>query len=227
MPVFTADGQLVLAPGEKILWRGQATPVAEAAQGASGHEQWAPLWVAPEPADVTLTDRRIVWDLRKFVRTDQSWILIGGVTGAVLTAASAARSAQSRSGRTMAGQMPHAHLANLITGASSRTTYASEFAVTLTAIEPPARLLRVTFDVRDRPQGALELARAWTMAAAAERVSRLADAAPQSSVDPTDESAAKAAENWATLHAQAQAPAAHQHSWWGEMWALPLASPVG
>ena len=54
-PTFDTDGQLRLEPEEKVLWSGPATPSAEAAQAASGREQFETLWRSPEHADLTLT----------------------------------------------------------------------------------------------------------------------------------------------------------------------------
>ena len=122
-------------------------------------------------AAVTLTSHRLVYDIRKFTEGDMSWIIVGGATGLALTAISAARASARRSGRTAAGQIRHENLANLITGANARTTFAGPATVTATLIEPPTRVIRLHLVVNGTAE---EIARRWIQAAATERLQRLA-----------------------------------------------------
>jgi hypothetical protein len=209
-PMFDADGRLRLESDETVLWCGQATPSAEAAQAAGGKEQFETLWRSPEPADVTLTDRRLVYDLRRFVRGDASWLILGGLLGPTLAAASALRARSQRAGRTLAGQIRHLQLANLITGAESRPTFSTASTVTATMVELPQRLLRVSLDLRGDPAGALGLTRVWAQAAAADRMARFPDLA-QSHLD-----------EWTTLMQQRDEPTPKEN-FHGDFWALPLA----
>jgi hypothetical protein len=88
IPAFDAEGQLVLATAEAVLWTGTATL---AAQAAGGREQFTTLWKSPEKAAVTLTTQRLIYYLRDFTAGDMSWLIIGGATGPAPTALSAAR----------------------------------------------------------------------------------------------------------------------------------------
>ncbi len=211
IPVFSVQGALVMAPGETVLWTGTATPAAEAAQAAGGREQFTTLWKSSKKAAVTLTGQRLVYDIREFTEGDMSWIIVGGATGVALTALSAARASARRSGRTAAGQIRHANLANLITGASARTTFAGPATVTATLIEPPKRAIRVHLIV-DSP--AEDLARRWVLAAAAERLQRLAG---QLDEQP---------ERRDQLLAQQRDPKPRD-GYWGPFWSLPHARPLG
>ena len=136
-----------LEPGETALWTGTATLAAETAQAAGGREQFKTLWKSDEKAAVTLTNQRLVYDIRKF-------------TGA----------RARRSGRTAAGQIRHENLANLITGENARTTFAGPATVTATLIEPPKRMIRIHLIVDSTAE---EIARRWIQAAATERLQRL------------------------------------------------------
>ena len=148
IPMFEAQGQLLLEPGETALWAGTATLAAENAQAAGGREQFKTMWKSDEKAAVTLTGQRLVYDIRKF-------------TGA----------RARRSGRTAAGQIRHENLANLITGENARTTFAGAATVTATLIEPPKRMIRIHLIVDSTAE---EIARRWIQAAATERLQRLA-----------------------------------------------------
>lgn len=211
IPVFDAQGQLLMAPGEDVLWAGAATPAAETAQAAGGREQFTTLWKSTKKAVVTLTSQRLVYDIRKFTEGDMSWIIVGGATGLALTAISAARASARRSGRTAAGQIRHENLANLITGANARTTFAGPATVTATLLEPPARLIRLhlTADVT-----AEEIARRWIQAAATERLQRLAGSLKEHP-GKRDE-----------LLAQQRDPKPHD-GYWGPFWGLPLTCLLG
>ena len=147
IPMYDAQGQLLLEPGETALWTGTATLAAENAQAAGGREQFKTMWKSDEKAAVTLTDQRLVYDIRKF-------------TGA----------RARRSGRTAAGQIRHENLANLITGENARTTFAGPATVTATLIEPPKRMIRIHLIVDSTAE---EIARRWIQAAATERLQRL------------------------------------------------------
>jgi hypothetical protein len=176
--------------------------------GGRGREQFTTLWKSTKKAAITLTNQRLVYDIRKFTEGDMSWIIVGGATGLALTALSAARASARRSGRTAAGQIRHENLGNLITGADARTTFAGPATVTATLIEPPKRVIRVHLIV-DSP--AEDLARRWVQAAAAERLQRLAGALSEQP-DKRDE-----------LLAQQQDPKPRD-GYWGPFWGLPLPS---
>lgn len=210
LPAFDAQGQLVMAEGETVLWAGTATPAAEAAQAAGGREQFTTLWKSTKKAAVTLTTQRLVYDIRNFTEGDMSWIIVGGATGVALTALSAARARARRSGRTAAGHIRHENLANLITGANARTTFAGPATVTATLIEPPKRAIRLHL-ITDSP--AEDVARQWIKAAATERLQRLTG--PLAEPDKRDQ-----------LLAQQRDPKPHD-GYWGPFWGLPLASPLG
>lgn len=148
IPMFDTQGQLLLEPREAVLWTGTATLAAEEAQAAAGREQFKTLWKSDEKAAVTLTDQRLVYDIRKF------------------TTARA-----HRSGQTAAGQIRHENLANLITGENARTTFAGPATVTATLIEPPTRMIWLHLIV---DSSADDIARRWIQAAATDRLKRLA-----------------------------------------------------
>lgn len=211
VPAFDAQGQLVLAAGETVLWTGTATPAAEAAQAAGGREQFTTLWKSNKKAAVTLTTQRLVYDIRKFTEGDMSWIIVGGATGVALTALSVARASARRSGRTAAGQIRHENLANLITGADARTTFAGPATVTATLIEPPKRGIRLHL-ITDHP--AEDHARRWVQAAATERLQRLTSRLTEQP-DKRDQ-----------LLAQQRDPKPRD-GYWGSFWGLPLACPLG
>jgi hypothetical protein len=211
VPVFDAQGQLVMAPGETVLWTGTATPAAEAAQAAGGREQFAALWKSVKKAAITLTTQRLVYDIRKFTEGKMSWIIVGGATGGALTALSAARASAHRSGRTMAGHIRHENLANLLTGANARSTFAGPATVTATLVEPPKRAIRVRL-IADSP--AEDLARQWTQAAGTERLQRLASLLTERP-DKRDQ-----------LLGQQHDPKPRD-GYWGPLWALPLPCFLG
>jgi hypothetical protein len=211
VPLFDDGGQLVLEPEERVLWQGMASVAAEEAEGAGGKEQYKPLWRAAEPASVTLTTERLVYDIRRFVRGDGSWMIVGGVTGAMLTVASFQRARGKREGRTAAGQLRHINVANLVTGAGSRPTYSSATTITATLFQLPTRILRVSLDVAGDSDAAL--ARTWAAAVAADHIRRFGDLAN----DRPDE--------WATLQAQQTQPSFIE-GFHGQYWALPLWCPV-
>lgn len=211
IPAFDTQGQLIMAAGEILLWAGTATPAAETAQAAGGREQFTTLWKSTKTAAITLTSQRLIYDIRKFTEGDMSWIIVGGATGVALTALSAVRASARRSGRTAAGQIRHENLANLITGANSRTTFAGPATVTATLIEPPKRAIRLHL-VADSP--AEELARLWTQAAATERLQRLASQLAEHP-DKRD-----------LLLAQQHEPKARD-GYWGQFWSLPMPCLLG
>jgi CHAT domain-containing protein/tetratricopeptide (TPR) repeat protein len=211
IPVFDVRGQLVMAPRESVLWTGTATPAAEEAQAAGGREQFTTLWKSTKKAAITLTNQRLVYDIRKFTERDMFWIKVGGGTGLALPTLRAARGSARRYNRTAAGQIRHKNLWNLITGADARTTFARSATVTATLIEPPKRAIRIHLIV-DGP--AEDLARRWVQAAATERLQRLADALSKQP-DKRDQ-----------LLAQQQDPKPHDGSW-GPCWGLPLPYPLG
>jgi hypothetical protein len=224
IPVFDAKGQLVMAPGESLLWTGRATPAAEEAQTAGGREQFTTLWKSTKKAAITLTDQRLVYDIRKFTESDMFRILMAGGTGSRgvgrgLTARRAARDSARRSNRTAAGQIRHENLWNLITGAGARTTFAGSATVTATLMEPPKRVIRVHLMVDSRAE---DLARRWVQAAATERLQRLARLqqlagalSKQPQPDERDQ-----------LLAQQQDPKPRD-SYSGPFWGLPLPCPLG
>lgn len=211
IPAFDAQGQLIMAAGETVVWAGTATPAAESAQAAGGREQFTTLWKSAKTAAITLTSQRLIYDIGKFTEGDMSWIIVGGATGVAMTALSAARASARRSGCTAAGQIRHENLANLITGANSRTTFAGPATVTATLIEPPKRAIRLHL-VADSP--AEELARLWIQAAATERLQRLAS--PM----------AKHPDKRDLLLAQQHDPKPHD-GYWGQFWSLPMPCPLG
>jgi Polyketide cyclase / dehydrase and lipid transport len=211
IPAFDESGRLRLARGEQVLWTGTAILAAESAQAARGQEQFTALWSSREKAFLALTSQRLVYDIRNFTHGDMSWLIVGGATGLALTAFSAARASVRRSGRTAAGQIRHENLANLITGANARTTFASPATVTATICEPPKRLIRlhVTSD-----SSAEDLAQRWIRAAAAERLQRLAG-----SLNEYPDQHEK-------LLAQQLDPKPHS-GYWGPFWAVPLPCMLG
>lgn len=211
IPAFDTQGQLVMAAGETVVWTGTATPAAETATAAGGREQFTGLWKSAKTAAITLTSQRLIYDIRKFTEGDMSWIIVGGATGLALTAISAARASAQRSGRTAAGQIRHENLANLITGANSRTTFAGPATVTATLIEPPKRVIRLHL-LADSP--AEELARLWTQAAATERLQRL------------DSQLAEHPDKRDVLLAQQHDPKPRD-GYWGQFWGLPMFCLLG
>lgn len=120
IPMFEPQGQLLPEPGETVLWTGTGTVAAETVKGDSGREQCTSLWQSDEMAVFTLTDHRLVYDIRKYTRAGAR-----------------------RPGTTAAGQIRHENLATLITGADAPTTFAGPATVTATLIEPPKRSIRV------------------------------------------------------------------------------------
>lgn len=206
VPAFDAQGHLELEAAETVLWTGTATPAAEDAQAAGGREQFTTLWKSSRTAAITLTNQRLVYDIRQFTEGDMSWIIVGGATGVALAALSALRAGAQRSGRTAAGQIRHANLANLITGAQARTTFAGPATVTATLIEPPKRAIRVSLLTTGPAE---DLARQWIQAAATERLQRLADKLAELP-DKRDQ-----------LLAQQHDPRPHD-GYWGPFWGLPL-----
>ncbi len=227
IPVFDADGHLLLAPGEQVLWTGHGSLAAESAEANSGREQYTTLWRSTEEADLTLTNLRVVWDIRNFVRGDGTWLLVGGLTGAALATWSLGRAAARRSGRTLAGQVRHHQVANLVTGADSRPTFADDSTVTATMIEPPRRVVRVSMHVANGPVACLELTRLWAKAAAADRLRRLArDASATPSGAITDDPPRDGPDDWEVLRHQAVSPEFKDH-YHGQLWRLPRSSMLG
>ena len=72
MPMFDPQGQLLLEHGETALWTGAGTAAAEAGQTYNGQEQFTTMWQTNERATFTLTDRRLVYDIRKYSRCGKS-----------------------------------------------------------------------------------------------------------------------------------------------------------
>jgi hypothetical protein len=134
---FEGAGLLVLAPQEKVVWTGVGQVAAEDAKAASGHEKFRTLWHSPEPATLTLTSDRLVYDVRTFTRANENWPVGAGLTEAVIYGMGAARAHAQRVGRTIAGQMRHLQVADLITGAASRPTLSSASKITATLIQAP------------------------------------------------------------------------------------------
>jgi hypothetical protein len=148
IPMFSESGQLLLVPGEAVLWTGTGVLAAESAQAAGGREQFETMWKSDEKAAVTLTDQRLVYDIRRFTM-----------------------SRARRAGVTAAGQIRHENLANLITGDNARTTFAGPATVTATLMEPPKRMIRIHL-IAD--SSAEQIAWRWIQAAASDRLKRLA-----------------------------------------------------
>jgi hypothetical protein len=211
VPAFDAEGQLVMAAGEAVLWTGSATPAAEAAQAAGGREQFTTLWKSSAKAAVTLTTQRLVYDIRDFTAGDMSWLTIGAAAGPASAALSAVRAGSHHSGQTAAGQIRHENLANLITGANARTTFAGPATVTATVLEPPKWGIRLHLIADDQVE---DLAQRWVRAAATERLHRLASQLAEQP-DKRDQ-----------LLAQQNDPKPHD-GYWGPFWGLPLARPLG
>lgn len=111
----------------------------------------------------------------------------------------------------MAGQVRHENLANLLTGANARSTFAGPATVTAMLVEPPKRAIRVHL-ITDSP--AEDLARQWTQAAATERLQRLASLLTERP-DKRDQ-----------LLGQQHDPKPRD-GYWGPLWALPLPSFLG
>ena len=147
MPMFDPLGQLLLEHGETVLWAGTGTAAAEAGQAYNGRERFTTMWQTNEMAAFTLTDRRLVYDIRKY-----------------------GRGRERRPGSTAAGQIRHENLANLITGTDAPTTFAAVATVTAALVEPPKRLIRLHFVIDGLAD---DMARRWIQAAAADRLERL------------------------------------------------------
>lgn len=211
VPAFDADGQLVMAAGESVVWTGTATPAAEAAQAAGGREQFTLLWKSAREAAVTLTTQRMVYDIRDFPAGDMSRLIVGGPAEAALTALSPSSAGSRPLGQAAAGQIRHENLANLITGASARTTFAGPATVTATILEPPKRVIRLHLIANNPVEG---LAQRWVRAAATERLQRLAGRL------------AELPEERDQLLAQENDPNPHD-GYWGPFWGLPLACLLG
>ncbi|QCO97308.1 hypothetical protein FCN77_05740 [Arthrobacter sp. 24S4-2] len=210
VPLLDAEGRLILADDEQVVWSGDATTAAaEDATAAAGREQWRTLWDSPETAHLTLTTKRLVYVIPQFTRADGSWIIVGGLAGAALVGASALRARWQRNGRALAGQIRHLHLLNLITGPNSRPTFSSPATVTATMLQLPDRLLRVSLTATHGPDQALELARIWTKAACADRLGRFAYLEGSQS------------DKWKELQAQYVDPSSTNH-FYGDLWGLPL-----
>jgi hypothetical protein len=169
IPAFDAEGQLVLATAEAVLWTGTATL---AAQAAGGREQFTTLWKSPEKAAVTLTTQRLIYYLRDFTAGDMSWLIIGGgrrdqrrphLAQHGLARTTPGRRRQGRSGT------------QTWRGTNARTTFAGPATVTATLIEPPKRAIRLHL-IADNPVE--DLAQRWVWAAATERLRRLASQLP-------------------------------------------------
>jgi len=211
VPAFDAEGQLVMAAGETVLWTGTATPAAEAAQAAGGREQFTLLWKSAKEAAVTLTTQRLVYDIREFSPGETSWLVVSGAAEEALTALSASSAGAHRARQAAAGQIRHENLANLITGANARTTFAGPATVTATILEPPKRVIRLHL-VANNP--AEDLAQRWVRAAATERLQRLSS------------QLAELPEKRDQLLAQQNDPKPHD-GYWGPFWGLPLACLLG
>jgi hypothetical protein len=214
VPLFDDHGRLVLESDEVVLRSVKAKPAAEAAKAASGSEDWQTMWQSSESGDLTLTDRRLVYDIRNFARGDVSWLVVGGAIGPMLAGASHLRARSQRSGRTAAGQIRHHQVVNLTTGEASRPTFSTESTVTATMIELPDRAVRVSLNVADGAASALDLARTWTRSAAAYRMARFPDLAEDHPAD------------WSTLSDQRAEPSSSE-GFHGDAWWLPLACGLG
>lgn len=211
VPAFNADGQLMMAAGEALLWTGTASPAAEDAQAAGGREQFTTLWKSLKKAAITLTTQRLVYDIRDSTAGDMSWLVIGGATVPTSTARNAARAGSHYSGQTAAGQIRHENLANLITGAHARTTFAGPATVSATLIESPKRVIRLHL-IGDDPVE--DLARRWVRAAATERLQRLVSQLAELP-DKRDQ-----------LLDQQNDPKPYD-GYWGLFWSLPMARLLG
>ena len=211
IPRFDTQGQLLLEHEEKVLWTGAATLAAEAAQAAGGREQFKTMWKSNKKAAVSLTDQRLVYDICKISEGDISWYIIGDMTGLELAANSVAKAKEYHFDQIAAGQIRHENLANLITGANARTTFAGPTTVTATVIEPPKRVIRLHLIV-DRQ--AEEIAQRWTQAAATQRLQRLENLLRY------------VPDKHRALLAQQEYPKPHT-GYWGPLWGLPLSSPLG
>jgi hypothetical protein len=101
-PSIAERGTPVLDADEEVLWSG--TTIARTNYWTG--KIWKEAWKAPEPASVFLTDRRIVYTVRKF---DRGSTYVGGlvIDAAIMTAVSKARAAGRRRGRIAAGQINH------------------------------------------------------------------------------------------------------------------------
>jgi hypothetical protein len=189
LPEFDNAGKLKLDPGETVLATTTAVVVSTAAKGASGREQFETLWRSDDNgADVVLTDRRLVY-------REQD---------------TAERSGRAAHTEVFAGQIRHAHVANLLLGDGSSYGMPTRARVTATVIEPPEIGVRVHLLL----DGAQDLAQTWVRAVAGWRVAQFPDLARPD------------LEHGRTLRTQIEAPQ-FADGYWGPMAVLPLYCPLG
>ena len=211
IPRFDRQGQLLLEHEEKVLWTGAALLAAEAAQATGGREQFKTMWKSNKKAAVTLTDQRLVYDIRNISEGDISWFIIGDIIGLELAANSAAKAREYQVGQIAVGQIRHENLANLITGANARTTFAGPATVTATLIEPPKRALRVHLIAEGQAE---EIAQRWIQIAATQRLQHLEDLLRY------------VPDKRRELLAQQKHPEP-RIGYWGPLWGLPLSCGLG
>lgn len=103
-PAMTSDGQVRLKADETIRWRGRAR-VSESCrrQGQASED----VWSLTEPADILVTDQRLVFSCAKFEKGSTWWGMgmIGAPVALAATGISHARAARRRQGKVAAGQV--------------------------------------------------------------------------------------------------------------------------
>jgi hypothetical protein len=112
-PIFDADTSTPrLEAGEPVLLQFWAT----VSQHGYVNGHWTKTWDLPEPCQVTVTDRRVVYVCRKFQK-GSSWVgfgVVGATVAGTAMAISAVRARRRRAGRAAVGQLRHEWLVSAI-----------------------------------------------------------------------------------------------------------------
>lgn len=113
LPIVDAGALAPRLPaGEQILYGGSARVAATALVG----KDWQPVWTLPSPAHVVITESRLAFVCREFVKGGTS-VGFGGLGVAVAvtsTAVRQARAARMRRGKAAVGQVRFEWLSNMI-----------------------------------------------------------------------------------------------------------------
>jgi hypothetical protein len=103
-PTMTPDGQVRLSADETIRWRGRATVSESRRHQGQASER---VWSLTEPADILVTDQRLVFSCAKFQK-GSTWFgfgMIGAPVALAATGISHARAARRRQGKVAVGQI--------------------------------------------------------------------------------------------------------------------------
>ena len=112
-PAMTADGLVRLSADETIRWRGRATVAESCRRQGRGSER---VWSLTEPADILVTDQRLVFSCGKFQK-GSTWFgfgMIGAPVALAATGISHARAVRRRQGKIAAGQVRFEWPANVM-----------------------------------------------------------------------------------------------------------------